>query len=287
MANSLDARISELLGSDVVERYPVDRGYTPVQRWRVRLRDGTAAFAKIAVDEASADWLRREAAMYRWLSTASFAASLLAWRDGARPILVLDDLGDAHWPPPWRPGDVDVVLATLGAVASTPPPDWLAPLALTSVVRGWQDVAADPEPFLGIGWTDAQWLERSLPVLMSAAWACPVDGTELLHMDVRSDNICLVGAQAVLVDWNVAAVGAACIDVAFWLPSLAAEGGPLPGAVLPDAPNEAAVVAGFFAARAGLPVIPAAPRVRAVQLQQLRPALAWACGELGLSLPAW
>jgi len=98
---------------------------------------------------------------------------------------------------------------------------------------------------------------------MSAARACPVDGTELLHMDVRSDNICLVGAQAVLVDWNVAAVGAACIDVAFWLPSLAAEGGPLPGAVLPDAPNEAAVVAGFFAARAGLPVIPsgaASPR---------------------------
>jgi len=73
----------------------------------------------------------------------------------------------------------------------------------------------------------------------------------------------------------------------FWLRSLAAEGGPLPGAVLPDAPNEAAVVAGFFAARAGLPVIPAAPRVRAIQLQQLRPALAWACGELGLSLPAW
>ena len=41
-------------------------------------------------------------------------------------------------------------------------------------------------------------------------------------------------------------------------------------------------MSGYFAARAGLPVIPNAPRVRAVQLAQLRTALPWAQRALGL-----
>jgi hypothetical protein len=54
---------------------------------------------------------------------------------------------------------------------------------------------------------------------------------------------------------------------------------------LPDAPEVAAWVAGFFAARAGLPVIPDAPRVRVVQRQQLETALPWAARALGLPPP--
>ena len=44
----------------------------------------------------------------------------------------------------------------------------------------------------------------------------------------------------------------------------------------------AAVISGFFAERAGKPVIPTAPRVRVVQTQQLRTALPWAARALGL-----
>ena len=66
------------------------------------------------------------------------------------------------------------------------------------------------------------------------------------------------------------------LDLGFWLPSLTAEGGPRPEAMLPKSPEMAARVGGFFAARAGLPVLPYAPRVRTVQLQQLRTALPWA-----------
>jgi hypothetical protein len=74
-------------------------------------------------------------------------------------------------------------------------------------------------------------------------------------------------------------------DIAFWLPSLLLEGGPHPASVLPDGGHEAAVVSGFFAARAGLPPVAAAPTVRAFQLAQLRVALPWACSELGLPPP--
>ena len=46
-----------------------------------------------------------------------------------------------------------------------------------------------------------------------------------------------------------------------------------------------ALVAGFFASRAGLPIIPEAPRLREVQRVQLEAALPWAAWALGLSAP--
>jgi aminoglycoside phosphotransferase (APT) family kinase protein len=86
---------------------------------------------------------------------------------------------------------------------------------------------------------------------------------EALELDVRSDNICFHHGRALLVDWNGAVRGNRVMDVAAWLPSLHAEGGPPPEAVLPEAPEAAAFMCRFFAARAGLPSIPTAPRVRA------------------------
>jgi len=86
--------------------------------------------------------------------------------------------------------------------------------------------------------------------------------------------------------WNQACVGNELVDVAFWLPSLHDEGGPAPDEVLPDCPPElAGTIAGFFAARAGLPPPATAPRVRPLQLAQLRVALPWAARALGLPEP--
>jgi hypothetical protein len=50
-------------------------------------------------------------------------------------------------------------------------------------------------------------------------------------------------------------------------------------------PGLAAVVAGFFAARAGLPAIAKAPGVREVQLAQLVVALPWAARRCGFAVP--
>ena len=80
-------------------------------------------------------------------------------------------------------------------------------------------------------------------------------------------------------------VGGNRLDIAFWLPSLRSEGGPSPETVLTDAAGEAAVVSGFFAARAGLGPIPKAPHVCEVQRRQLTQALPWVCRELSLSPP--
>jgi hypothetical protein len=251
--------------------------------WRVELEDGASAFVKVALDEDAADWIRDEIRVYTSVR-ASFLPTLLGRHDGAVTLLALEDLSEAYWPPPWRAGDVDAVLATLDAVAATRPPVGLLPPLEDERPRwnGWNAVTEDPEPFLSTGLASRAWLRQALPVLREAGETCELGGESLLHLDVRSDNLCFKGGTVLLVDWNLACVGNATLDVAFWLPSLTLEGGPLPWELLPDTAGLVALVAGYFASRAGLPLPATAPRVREFQRRQAEVALPWAARELGL-----
>ena len=279
--------MADLLGSPAVDRRPAMGGYTPAERWVVRLADGRSAFVKVGVTDLTAEWLRKEARIYAELR-GPFMAELLGWADeDDEPMLILEDLSGAVWPPPWTDGRVASVLASLAQVAATPPPAWLTESSeATWIADGWSRVGEDPAPLLSTGLVSAAWLERSLSALLAAGNPSVIAGDELCHFDVRSDNLCFrTDGSAVLVDWNLAEIGNARLDVAFWLPSLVLEGGPAPESVLPEAAPEAAVVAGFFASRCGLPQIPTAPTVREFQKRQLTAALPWACRELGIPLP--
>lgn len=257
-------------------------GYTHNERWVVDLEDASSAFVKAAVDEMTAEWLRAEHRVYAALA-AGFLPRLLGWEDGDLPVLVLEDLSGADWPPPWTRERVDAVLATLRQVAETPPPPGLASLEdCREEVAGWREVERDPTALLALGVCSGEWLDGALPALLAAEDACVLGGEALLHLDVRSDNICFREGRALLVDWSWAVRGNPVLDLAAWLPSLEAEGGPPPEALLPGEPGAAAFMSGFFAARAGLPPIPTAPHVREVQLAQLRTALPWAARALGL-----
>jgi aminoglycoside phosphotransferase (APT) family kinase protein len=262
-------------------------GYTQAERWLVRTADGRSAFVKAAVDTDTAAWLRAEHRIYANV-TGSFLPKLITWIDDEdRPVLVLDDLSEAFWPPPWTREQVSRVLETLREVATTAPPPGLDSLAsFRNYLTSWPVVAKDPSPFLSLGLCSEGWLEQALPDLIGAERAFVLTGDALVHFDVRSDNICFANERTLLVDWNGAVVGNPVIDVAAWLPSLHAEGGPAPEELLPNAPEAASLVSGFFAARAGLPPIENAPRVREVQLAQLRTALPWAARALDLPTPA-
>lgn len=276
------ADLSPLLGVEVERVEPViGGGYTAAERLRLHLVDGTTAFAKVATEPLSAEAIAQETVSYRLLGDQQYLPRLLAADDG---VLVVEDLGHARWPPPWEPGDVDRVLATMADVAATRAPGlptieehrpW--------VLRQWREV--DVDGLVGLG-VDRAWLARALPVLLAVDAAASFEGDDLLHLDLRSDNLCLLPERVVVVDWNGACRGPGPLDLVCWAPSLTLEGGPQPWELLPGAdPAHVSLIAGYFAQRSPLPPIPGLPRVRPFQQAQLRVALPWVARVLDLGDP--
>lgn len=281
MISDIQARLDGMFTAPIVGWRPITRGYTPALRGIATLSDGSTAFVKLATNALTDQWLRAEHRVYSALPDAPFRPAVRAWRPDPVPALALTDLSAARWPPAWRPGDVDAVMATLDTVHGLDLPG-LPDISL-ELAGGWAAVADDPAPFLALGLVSPAWLSASLPELCAADASVSLAGDTVLHSDVRSDNLCLRrSGVCCLIDWNHTSRGAAWVDAAFWSASLRAEGGPPPESLLGQVPGQAAVVSGYFAARAGLPIIPQAPRVRAVQLQQLSSALPWVIRALSL-----
>jgi thiamine kinase-like enzyme len=284
IGRELARRIERLIGAGVESYTPVAGGYTPATRLLCRTSTATF-FAKIGATPRTCRFVRREIEVYNAVS-GPFMPRLVASEDHeSAPVLILEDLSAARWPPPWDEGRVELVLARIHEMHHA-----RVSLERQADVHGappsnWQAVAAGPEPFLALGLADARWLDGALPILMRHEARCRTDGESLTHWDLRSDNMCMTERGAVFVDWNFGCLSNPALDLGFWLPSLAYEGGPAPERILPDAPDVAAWVCGFFAARAGLPVIPEMPRVRRVQRQQLETALPWAARALDLPPP--
>lgn len=286
MTDNLKRRIEETAGKRLVHLEPVrGGGYSLALRLKATFEDGATAFVKASTTDDTARFLRAERHVYKSLGPKSFLPAYLGFHDdGDRPLMLLEDLTGATWPPPWTNARIDAVLSALDAVRQTPIPSGLESLEThRASLTAWKVVAENPAPFLSIGLCSEDWLERALPDLLAAETSLDLGGEALVHLDVRSDNLCFrADGSAVLVDWNWAVVGNPNMDLAGWLPSLHAEGGPAPERPLPHAGTWAASLSGYFASQAGLPPSEGAPTVRVVQLTQLKSALPWAVRELGL-----
>jgi hypothetical protein len=278
-------RVAAVMGSSIASWSAVTGGYSIAERWSVDLSDGRRVFAKLATSDDIARRLRDE---HRNMAAieADFRCEILAWEEGDRPLLVVEDLSHGRWPPPWEPGDVERVLATFDRVAETPPPSHVPSSDVyRNMFTGWQQMAADPSGFLSMDIGSEDWLARCAPALIAAEKSVVLEGNDLVHGDAWSSNICLLDDRVVLVDWNFASYGNREFDRAAWLPALRLEGGPLPEEVAPGLSPWAAALSGFFAASATLPPPEGAPTVRGWQKRQARIAIPWACRELGLPQP--
>ena len=278
-------RIERMAKQRVVQRRKTTGGYSIAIREVVTFADGSSAFIKAGRDipnSALATFIRREHQVYETLQ-GDFLPRMLAFDDdGDTAILMLEDLSRAQWPPPWQREQVDKVLAALQQIQSQTFAHARPIREAKHLLHGWRTVADTPAPFLALGLADESWLKAALPTLLNIDSERAVDGDAILHMDVRSDNLCLLPNRAVLFDWNWISRGNPNFDIACWLPSMYAEGGPAPEEILPAAPELAATLSGFFAQFAGLPPIPQVPNLRKVQLQQLKAALPWTVRALGL-----
>ncbi len=303
LATALIPCIAEVTGKTPVDFLPIPNagGYTLALRRIVQFSDGSRAFVKCATSDNPTQWIAQERVFYETIGGASFlpdfySGGTVEVGEQTRPFLLLEDLSACDWPRPsdeenaqtmWTTARVDAVLHALQSVRGMAA---RAPENLSRVedeladFASWHLIAQAPGPFLSLGFCTEAWLSAALPTLIAAETNLPLHGDELLHLDVRSDNICFrpESGRAVLVDWNWASRGNAALDIAGWLPSLHSEGGPPPEAVSEEAGAFAAILSGFWAYRAGQPAPTGAPRVRVVQKQQLTTALPWAARVLNL-----
>ncbi|HEX5707688.1 MAG TPA: phosphotransferase [Pyrinomonadaceae bacterium] len=280
-SRELTSRIERLVGKKVESYRLVEGGYTPALRLLCETSEGSF-FVKVGTTPLTSKSLNREIRIYDCLSGGFMPRLLASEARESEPILIIEDLSRGHWPPPWDERQLELTLAQIHSLHRA-----RASLETYAQIHeasdaNWRAVAADPAPFLALGLADAKWLERALPTLIRYEESCPTSGDSLTHWDLRSDNICVTDERAVFVDWNGACLSNPRLDLGFWLPSLAYESGLAPEKILPDAPEVAAWVSGYFAARAGLPGISDAPRVRTVQRRQLETALPWAARALDL-----
>jgi hypothetical protein len=213
--------------------------------------------------------------------SAPVSKFLFAVDDGDWVALAFEDAGAANPSLPWRLEELKRVLQGISelALSLTPSPIEMAPIsAETFPFVGWRelrrDAKADIEP----------WARRHIAELveLESEWVDAASGETLLHGDLRADNILITPTRIVFVDWPHACIGAAWVDLIFFLPSVAMHGGPKPWEVFAEHPLASnappdrvdalvAAVAGYFLWRGssppppGLPGLPAFARAQGVE----------------------
>jgi hypothetical protein len=228
---------------------------------------------------------RREAAVNGWLPAHPAVPALLGTYDDGDWVALVFACVDAGTPAlPWTDRDLDTVLRTVTAVqAAAGPVGDVAPTFAQvhgASFQGWRTLAAGPPDGLD-PWSAAH-LDRLAS--LEPDWAAAVEGDELLHSDLRADNVLVRDDRAWLVDWPWACAGAGWVDGVLMAPSVALQGGPAPEELLarayPAAPPDAVLpvvvaLAGYFTQVALTPPPPGLPTVRAYQADQGRVTREW------------
>ena len=313
----LKEAVAQTLGAPVVRATRAYGGYAPSATFRLTMADGGRAFLKATfpLPEGSAvRWsLDREEVVYRRLGDViqpwapEYIGSIRA--DGWH-ALVLEQV-DGSSVLPWTVAKATRALRSYAAFhASTlgrPLPRWLSRSQHREFSMFWRRIAADESAIdrlaalAGPRADEARdWLRRNVGILSRAERGLrrAPEPHALLHFDTRSDNVRLQGTSLRIFDWPFASVGPAEFDVAAFVQSIEAEGGPPATTALGWYESalplrrdvligSIAGLAGYFAERAPRPAPPELPRLRWVQRRQLKASLGWAAQVLEMPESTW
>jgi aminoglycoside phosphotransferase (APT) family kinase protein len=132
---------------------------------------------------------------------------------------------------PWDRRELQTVLDGLSALSHrlTPSPVPAAPAGVPGGRDWWGELAREDSRLERLPGLDP-WIRAHTDLLAatSEASGSPFAGHTLLHTDIRADNILFAKDRVVFVDWPHARVGAPWVDLVFFLPSVAMQGGPDP-----------------------------------------------------------
>lgn len=301
---AIRSKLEAQLGSPVIGAVSQPTGFTPGVAARLRLADGRRLFVKaispIPNPDAPAIY-RREAAIVTALPNDVPVPRLLSHYDEGEDswiALFFEEVVGEHPAQPWKMAELDRVLQALDQLLEMLTPSPLSPPlvdvasdAFATRLCGWQRLASEEPSQLD---RLDEWSRRHLTELIELEALAPaaVAGETLLHFDIRADNLLLSEDRVWFVDWPLACVGAAWVDLVFFAPSVAMQGGPPPEALLqrsvigraaePTAITAGVVAtAGFFTHRSLQPPPPGLPTVRAFQAAQGVVARQWIAQRIG------
>jgi aminoglycoside phosphotransferase (APT) family kinase protein len=294
---AIAAAVEAEFGSPIAGATTQPEGFSPAIAARVVLTDSRRLFLKAAGPnpnpEAPAIY-RSEARVAAELPTSVPAPRLLwSYDDGEWVALAFDDIEGATPALPWRVDQLTRVLAALSDLREALTP---APVSVPTVqarlgpvqFRGWRHALDAGEPAREQIARVAPWAAHHLDRLatLEGLWEEAAGGASLVHGDIRADNLLLTDDRVVFVDWPWASLGAEWLDLLFFLPSVAMQGGPDPWLLFDvhplgrKAPDEAtdsvlAALAGFFIWGSCQPPPPGLPTLRSFQEGQGLAAVAW------------
>ena len=297
----LRAEIERRLGSAVVVARTQTGGFSPGVAARLELADGGRAFVKAVspVPNAVAPTIyRREGRIVPAMPASAPVPRLLFMHDDDPDgwvALAFEDVEGRQPAIPWQDSELDDVLEAMAALAAALTPSPLRPPLVADAAEAfggadlsWASLVAAPNPGLD------PWSTRHLAELaeLEAAAGEAARGDTLLHFDLRADNMLMTNDGIRVVDWPHAHVGQAFVDLVWFAPSVAMQGGPRPqeliaryGPARDTEPTAAdaviAAVAAFFTVASLQPPPPGLPTLRAFQTAQAEVARAWLAERTG------
>ena len=290
------ASVEDRLGCEVERAVSQEHGFSPALAARLLLTNGGRVFVKaIGPDDQSGapgaqELYRQEGRIAAGLPMTVPAPRLIdRWETADWTILLFEDVDGHHPAFPWDQAELDRVLSALADLRHdlTPSPVPVPPAAIPGDQNYWSTLAEDPSPLNRLTDLDP-WVLGNVGRMaeLEATTGPAFAGRTLLHADIRADNILITEARVVLVDWPHARVGAPWLDLLFFLPSVAMQGGPEPNEVFWKHPVANGVepesvlavltgLAGFFVFGATLASQPGLPPPRRFQLAQGAEAIKW------------
>jgi aminoglycoside phosphotransferase (APT) family kinase protein len=296
------AEVERRLGSRVVAARTQTGGFSPGVAARLELADGGRAFVKAvspARNATTPSVYRREAQIVSAMPPSAPVPRLLFVLDDDPDgwvVLVFEDVDGRQPALPWRDDELDRVLGAMAALAIDLTPSPLRPPLVADAAAAfgatdgltWASLVATPDAKLD-PWS-ARHLEALADLETRAGEASR--GDTLVHFDLRADNLLLTDDGVRIVDWPHAHVGQAFVDLVWFAPSVAMQGGPPPRELVeryapardahPDALDAVVSgVAGYFTAGSLLPALPGLPTLRAFQAAQAEVARGWLAERTG------
>jgi hypothetical protein len=311
--------ISSALAERIVAAEPVWGGFGPSATFAITTGSGRRYFCKGAQPEQTAIGNSAIAHERRAFETfpelSQFAPSFHGAIDHDSWSMLLFDFAERRTEvPPWTHETFAAAITAIARFHKSMPArapslleqaETLPFVGLFRLERSWATLQREPddrERFLSLFRDKAiagRWFDRNIERLIALEASAKNMGgpRSWIHQDIRSDNL-IFSPSPLLVDWPFLAYGPVLSDIAGFLPSVAGEGGPEPAMGLrayedaagmtfaqEDVAAAAALISGFFAARAGEPEIAQLPRLRWIQRLQLFPALEWVSSLIGGDAP--